>query len=89
MPECRISTVGQERRVVEFEQGETLGSLFGRVGVDIPQGAGVEVWVNGTQTANWRDHLLADQDAVVIMPNLKGAMTVPFRGLEFTCRLAR
>lgn len=78
MPSCRVSTVGQERRTVEFTQGETLGQMFQRIGVDIPSGAGVEVWVNGTKADSWTSHLLADNDAIVLMPNLKGAMPVRF-----------
>lgn len=82
MPNCRISTVGQERRTVDFSQGETLGALFGRIGVDIPHGSGVEVWVNGEKAESWSGHLLADGDAIVLMPNLKGA-----KPTEFTARL--
>ena len=73
MPSVRISTVGQERRVVDFTGGETLGGLFSRIGVDIPSGSGVEVWINGEKAENWSGHVLADNDAVVLMPNLKGA----------------
>lgn len=73
MPVVRISTVGQERRDVPFDNGETLGSLFGRIGVDIPAASGVEVWLNGEKCENWNTYQLQDNDAVVLVPNLKGA----------------
>jgi hypothetical protein len=82
MPSCRISTVGQERRVVDFNDGETLGGLFGRVGIELPHGAGVEVWVNGEKADSWSNHRLVNDDAVVLMPNLKGASQI-----AFVCRL--
>ena len=78
MPSVRISTVGQERRVVDFTLGESLGGLFSRIGVDIPSGSGVEVWVNGEKSESWATHPLADNDAVVLMPNLKGAKLTVF-----------
>lgn len=78
MASCRISTVGQERRTVEFNEGESLGNLFSRTGIDIPTGSGVEVWVNGEKSESWSSHRLQDNDAVVLMPNLKGAMRLSF-----------
>lgn len=83
MPSCRISTVGQERRTVDFNEGESLGNLFSRTGIDIPTGSGVEVWVNGEKSESWSSHRLQDNDAIVLMPNLKGAIP-----LLFTMRLA-
>lgn len=83
MASCRISTVGQERRTVEFNEGESLGALFSRTGIDIPTGSGVEVWVNGEKSESWSSHRLQDNDAIVLMPNLKGATP-----LLFTMRLA-
>lgn len=73
--QVRISTVGQERRTVDFEQGETLGQLFDRLGIEIPRGSGVEVWVNGTKEEDPRSYRLSDNDAIVLVPNLKGAKT--------------
>ena len=75
--QVRISTVGQERRTVDFEQGETLGQLFDRLGIDIPTGSGVEIWVNGTKEETPRSYRLQSDDAIVLVPNLKGAVTVP------------
>jgi hypothetical protein len=73
MPQCRISAAGQERREITFTEGETLGGLFARIGVDIPSGAGIEVWVNGESTPNWQGRPIAHEDAIVLMSNLKGA----------------
>lgn len=84
MAQCRISTVGQERRVVDFNDGESLGQLFGRIGIDIPTGSGVEVWINGEKSESWSSHRLTDNDAIVLMPNLKGAQAV-----EFVVRMVR
>lgn len=84
MPSCRVSTVGQERRVIDFNDGDTLGSLFGRAGIDIPAGSGVEVWINGEKSDSWSGYRLRDNDAIVLMPNLKGA-----KATSFTARLVR
>jgi hypothetical protein len=70
--------VGQERRTVDFNEGESLGNLFSRTGIDIPTGSGVEVWVNGEKAESWSSHRLQDNDAVVLMPNLKGAQSLLF-----------
>jgi hypothetical protein len=83
--QCRISTVGQERRVVDFNDGESLGQLFNRIGIDIPTASGVEVWINGEKSESWSNHRLQDNDAVVLMPNLKGAQPIS----AFTCKLVR
>ena len=90
MASVRISTVGQERRDVDFENGETLGVLFGRIGVDIPAGSGVEVWVNGEKCDDWNNAPLTDGDAIVLMPNLKGASFKVSGGFGrgFTARLS-
>jgi hypothetical protein len=76
--QCRISTAGQERRLVDFNDGETLGQLFDRIGIDVPSGTGVEIWVNGEKADPWSSHRLAENDAIVLVPNLKGAKAVEF-----------
>lgn len=79
--QCRISTVGQERREIDFESGETLGQVFDRSGIELPGGAGIEVWVNGDKKESWHDHRLENGDSVVLVPNVKGAkfMHLTFR----------
>jgi sulfur carrier protein ThiS len=77
MPSCRISTVGQEHRDIEFTDGQTIGSLFEANGIDIPDG--VEVWVNGEEVTSWSTRQLENNDAIVLMPNLKGARKRVFR----------
>ena len=70
----RISAPGSDRQDVPTNPGETLGNVFSRVGIDVPAGSNLEVWVNGEQMVNWQSHLVAENDAVVLMPtNLKGA----------------
>jgi hypothetical protein len=81
--QCRISTVGQERRVVDFNEGESLGTLFSRIGIDIPTASGVEVWINGEKSESWSSHRLQDNDAIVLMPNLKGAKPFDFVARRF------
>lgn len=73
MAVVRVSTPGADRREVEFQGGETLGALFSRTGIDLPQGSGIEVWVNGEMQTNWSGRMAQDQDAVVLVPQLKGA----------------
>ena len=84
MASVKVSTVGQPRKDVDFSEGETLGSLFNRIGIDIPAGSGVEVWINGEKADSWTRHTLQSDDAIVLMPNVKGA-----RARRFVARLVR
>lgn len=73
MATIRVSTPGADRREIEFTSGETLGGVFGRVGIDMPSGSGIEVWVNGEMQSNWSGRMAQDADAIVLVPQLKGA----------------
>lgn len=72
MGKIRISAVGQPRQEVDLVGGETLSQVLDRLDIDVPTGAGVEIWVNGTKCENPRSYVLKDGDSVVLMPNLKG-----------------
>lgn len=78
MSTIRVSTPGTDRQDVTFTPGQTLGDIFSLNGIDIPSGSGLEVWVNGEQAANWTGRQAADNDAVVLVPSLKGAKTQSF-----------
>jgi len=80
MAKVKVSAVGQERREVEFEEGETLDAISTRQSAEgtplpISTEGGVEVWVNYEQVDNPGQYTPKDDDVVVCVPNYKGALT--------------
>ena len=78
MAELRVSSVGSERRTVEFEEGQTLAQISDTLaqsgeGLPLSTENGNEVWMNGEKVDTPGSHTPADGDALVYVPNFKGA----------------
>ena len=78
MAKINVSAVGQERRTVDFEEGETLEGISTRQNAEgnplpLSTEGGVEVWVNYEQVDNPGQYTPKDEDVVVCVPNYKGA----------------
>ena len=79
MAELRVSSVGSDRRTVEFEEGQTLTQISDTLaeaegqGLPLSTDNGNEVWMNGEKIDTPGSHTPADGDALVYVPNFKGA----------------